>query len=354
MRVELYKKDNKGCIRYWSIENTESGITITHGVHGGALNNKHEVITEGKGGRTLKEQIMSRMASRISKQRDSGYVNSVEKAKEGKATNALKLPKPMLAAKLKDSPLPDRFMLQYKYDGNRCLITKQDGKVFAYSRNGKIINSIDHILEAAKDIPEGMILDGELYCHGVPLQTLRSWISKKQAESNGLVYQCYDYMDSELGFVDRSLSLLKLDLPYPIKVDLGELITPLELEREGINSRFKRAREDGYEGLIARHLDKPYEDGKRSKSLIKIKGWEDAEYLVVAIHASADGWAILECETPKGNFRVSAPGTISEKTHVLENKDEYIGKWVTVEYANLTIRGIPFHPTAIAWRELHE
>ena len=354
MKVTLYKKDVSGDIREWSVEAAPAGIIIRHGLVGGSIQEKFEDVDHGKAGRSQKEQIMSRMASRISKQRDQGYVNSIEKAMEGKATNALNLQKPMLAQPLKNSPLPDEFILQYKYDGNRCLITKQDGKVFAYSRNGKIINSINHILEAAKDIPEGMTLDGELYCHGVPLQTLRSWISKKQAESNGLVYMCYDYMDSELGFENRALRLANLGLSLPISLALGELITPLELEIEGITERLKKAREAGYEGLIARHKDKPYEDGKRSKSLIKIKAWMDSEFLVVDIHESSDGWAILECETTKGNFRVSAPGAIEEKTYVLLHKEEFIGKMVTVEYANLTNKGIPFHPVAIAWRESHE
>jgi ATP-dependent DNA ligase len=313
------------------------------------MQEKIEYVMDGKGGRSLDEQVMSRMASRISKQRDGGYVNDLEKAKANKATNTLSMPKPMLAAKLADVTLPEEFYLQYKYDGNRCIITKQNGKVFAYSRNGKMFNSIDHILEAAKDIPEGTILDGELYCHGVPLQTLRSWIAKKQAESNSLIYVCYDIMENT-GYENRVLSLEKLGLDYPITLAKNELITREKGLEKGILSRLSEARKEGYEGLIARVKGVKYEDGKRSKSLVKIKAWMDSEFTVVDIESSADGWAILVCDSPKGVFRVSSPGTIELKEHVLASKEFYIGKKVTVEYANLTNRGIPFHPVAIAWR----
>jgi hypothetical protein len=97
----------------------------------------------------------------------------------------------------------------------------------------------------------------------------------------------------------------------------------------------------------------PYEDGKRSKSLLKIKSVQDSEFIVIDIERAKDlSMAILICKTNYGKeFRVSAPGTIEQKVHALYFKDSYVGKYVRVEYQNLTIDGIPFHPVATNWVE---
>lgn len=342
----LYKQDVTGEIREWSIDKIEEDCYILRwGLLGGALQEKREYVEENQSGRNLSEQMLMDMASRIGKRRDAGYVNSIKKACEP-VTNAINMPKPMLAQKYNEKLIPDSFLIQYKYDGNRCLVTKQNGKVFAYSRNGKLIKSIDHILEAARNIPEGTILDGELYCHGIPLQTLRSWIARDQADSMGLVYMCYDIMEKASQLFRRG-TLMSLELNDPI------LYAPTFTcdDKYKITEYFKNARMDGYEGLIIRDLYTKYEDGKRSKSLIKVKEWHSAEYLVTDIIPSRDGWGILKCIDEGGReFKVSAPGTMPERTKILINRELHIGRMVTVEFANLTNDGIPFHPVAIAFR----
>ena len=42
------------------------------------------------------------------------------------------------------------------------------------------------------------------------------------------------------------------------------------------------------------------------------------------------------------------------KTHVLENKDKFIGKHIRVEFESWTKDKKPFHPVALEWREKHE
>lgn len=342
--VILYKQDNNGKVRQWSIMVVNSVIQIEYGEYNGSMQYQEEKIEEGKAGRTIKEQIMSRVASRINNRRKQGYVNNYEEAKENRPTNLLDLPLPMLAQKYK-GVMPDQCAIQFKYDGNRCLITKQNGEVFAYSRQGKRINSIDHILKAASHIAEGTILDGELYHHGTPLQTIRSWISRAQAESNDLVYMCYDIM-LPISYLRRFEILKKIGFQRPIFVAPTDYVTDLT----NITAKFQMARKLGYEGLILRDMQSRYEDGKRSRGLLKMKAWESSEYMVLDIVPSKDGWAILVCECDGKLFRVSCHGTIEYKTEVLMNAHEYLGRHVTVEYANLTKDKLPFHPVAIAWR----
>ena len=351
MYKTLYAKDNNGAIRVWQIGIENDKIKIEHGQLGGTIQTQYEEIPEGKGGRNRLEQFESRMRSRCNSKIDAGYVENLEYAKRHRRTNAAGLLKPMLAKKLSDIKSADykNSFVQYKYDGNRCLITNQNGELIAYSRNGKRLENLDHILQDI-DLPEGTTIDGELYCHGFPLQTIVSWIKRKQAHTDKICFHAYDtIMDAP--YHRRLQELLGYDL-----VGSANVVPTWKVNSfEETQKHFKMAREQGYEGSIIRLNDYGYEDGKRSKGLIKVKAWQDAEFSVTDILRSADGWAILECSLPNGkSFRVSAPGSIDEKRYVLDNKDFYIFRSVRVEFAQYTKDGIPFHPVAINWRNSRE
>jgi DNA ligase 1 len=351
--ITLYKNSATGAMRKWSMEVVDEGLEVNYGKIGGSFISKVIYVEENKSGRTWEEQVDLEYDSRVNKQLDKGYVRTIEEAKV-EATNSLGLKKPMLAATYSSVTIvPREVCVQYKYDGNRCIITKQNGKVFGYSRNGKKFKSIDHILEAAKDIPEGTYLDGELYAHGVPLQTLRSWIAKDQAESNNLTYVVYDMIGSE-AFLKRFKALENLSLSYPITLAETSLENSVKVELE-LYKRLDKAIKDGYEGLMLRSPNSGYGCGKRSAGLLKVKAWKDTECTVKGIESSNDGWAILVCRFNNGRmFKVSAPGTIEDKYECFKNRDKYLGKQVTVKFANLTKDGVPFHPVAVAWRSKND
>lgn len=347
--TELFTVDNKGKLRTWKIEADETGYKIYHGIVGGAIQTKYQTVPHGKVNRTIEEQIELEMNSRINSQRDDGYVNTIEEATSGKITNTLGMPKPMLAKTLNTDTidLSTDCFIQRKYDGNRCLIYKDNGVTRAYSRNGKLITSIDHILNSI-DIPNGRIIDGELYCHGETLQTIVSWIKKNQPESANLKYHAYDVI-SEEPFAYRQELLQQIHYSdQAIEIVPTQRVSTLE----EIFKYFKQFREEGYEGAIVRTGLAGYEDGKRSASLLKLKEWQDAEYVVIDILPSKDGWARLVCQSVGGKqFTVTCHGTHEYKTYVLENKEAFLYKVITIECAYFTKDGLPFHPVAKGWRE---
>jgi len=361
----MFIKDNRGDLRHWTIWYEEDEIIIKHGLYRGAMQEKREVV-EIKGNNTLKEQIMSRVASRCSKQRDKGYVSTKREALSGKTTNAAGLPKPMLAQPIKNSQITGKYFVQYKYDGHRCIVHKQDGVMKAYSRNGKPIVTIDHILnDMHSSVNEGEFFDGELYIHGLSLQKIASLVKRKQPESELLTYMIYDTISEDkygirlerIRAVSSGFSRRYSSVPTRAKSALGgelgglgnDINSPLDYTKSDLETAIS----NGYEGLIVRLNDRGYEDGRRSKSLIKVKKFEDDEFQVMGIHASVDNWAILECRTGKGvTFNVSAPGAIKAREEILQKSHEYIGKWINVEYSNITKGGVPFHPVATAFREM--
>ena len=122
---------------------------------------------------------------------------------------------------------------------------------------GKPIHSINHILKSIP-IKEGETLDGELYCHGEPLQRISSWVRKPQDNSMKLEYIIYDIMDNS-GYHERLSKLLSRPFTLPCRVapTIGVNSLERELGRFPVGQKLKEARAKGYEGLIIRWGDTP-------------------------------------------------------------------------------------------------
>jgi ATP-dependent DNA ligase len=351
--IKLYRKHANG-VGTWRIWQDGELIRIAHATTLDGQEVEHEEhVTVNQSRRSFQEQMDLRITSRVRLQRDRGYSDSLESAQAGN-TNQLGLPLPMLAqplAKANKAPTKDD-VLQLKLNGHRCLGTKQDGRVILYSRRGKEIH-LPHIAEFLQDrIPEGIFTDGELYHHGTRLQTIGSWIKKAQPESKLLQYICYDLISQDT-FKDRYQELSDLLPNWSSKESPVRVLSCLPYIDDVTQARtFEAARKHGFEGLIRRSNDTPYQDGVRSHSLVKIKGCEDCEVTVKAVERSKSGIAVCICETDDGKeVRPTAPGNRAEKQHVLDHPEQYIGKRLTIEYSELTDKGVPFHPVAREWRE---
>jgi len=286
---------------------------------------------------------------------DKGYKFSRDEALKG-ATNQMGLVNPMLAQKVTDVRITQSMLdfayVQPKFDGHRCLITKINGDMLAYSRRGKAITTIGHILEDAYNwMQDGDTLDGELYIHGQSLQAISSLIKRYQAGSHALRYHWYDLVDTKRAFHDR-WTLIK-DLYPNCKIPHIELVPTTRVYKMAeVYALFKECRTQGYEGVMLRVSTSGYETAKRASQLLKVKDRDDCEVTVVGMRASTQGWAILRARMDAGpEFDISAPGSVVEKTAVLKNEAKYIGRRLTIEYANLTAAGLPFHAVAIRWHE---
>lgn len=336
--THLYGTGANG-INEWVIWSDEDTIHIE-------ANGSHYTATveTNQSGRSLQEQAKLQVEARVRVKMDSGFKRS--RADLGKIiTNQLGLAAPMLATPLNRAGkfAIDNCYVQPKLDGHRCLISSEG----AYSRRGKVIDTIPEILKSVQ-VPDGAILDGELYAHGVHLQTIASWAKRRQEKTKNLRYHIYDIIVPDMSFTERQELLNQINYGE-------EYVTIVE------NQLFDTAhdpydycqyyRDNGYEGAILRPGAGKYEVGKRSKTLIKVKMRYDDEFRVVDIVPSADGWGILVLATAEGNlFRTSAPGNHEQKRKALLRKEDYIGKYVTCEYAELTKEKIPFHCVAIRWR----
>lgn len=358
--IKLYRKNSMG-LGTWRIWYSDGILHYAHAITEGASEVHHfDQIETNLSGRSLEQQAELEMNSRISRMRDKGYKSSREEAMVG-ATNQMGLVNPMLAQSLSKVKVAfEHAHVQPKLDGHRALITNQGGDIFAYTRKGKPITTVQHILQDFAWLPEGKTVDGELYIHGMKLQGISSLIKRQQAGSLNLRYHWYDFVDPR-PFDIRFSKIEQAAFAKPMKhVDVVDTFKVSDMGQ--VFKLFDHFRGLGYEGAMLRLSIAGYEDNKRALQLLKVKERESSEVEVLGATPSKDGWAVLRVRTvdPAGDaakpkagleFDISAPGSVPEKQHVMDFIGNYIGKHLEIEYAMLTDDGIPFHAVAMRWKE---
>ena len=304
------------------------------------------------------EQGASEVASKARLKMDKGYVETVEEATEP-STNSLGLLKPMLATPLEKVKAEKidwaNAFVQPKLDGHRALFN--DGVL--YSRQGKVLD-LPHITEAitAAGI-DHLHLDGELYIHGKTLQEMSKLIKKHRPESLGIEYHLYDQV-MDAPFLDRITALAKTLPQWPSVTRLKTVSTKVVSTLEELMELHTEYRQEGYEGTMLRFGDEPYRDGKRSRTLLKLKEFQDAEFEIVNVnegkpYITDEGTfrvPVYVCQTSDGGlFNVTAPGDMYQKNEHWIHRQEAIGHFLTIKFHYVSADGIPQLPIALRFYE---
>lgn len=365
----LYKNHGKS-VGFWSAwaEKTEDGGTKVKIEYAKTLDGKvvpKEYEVKGKNiGRSNEttpiEQAQLEVDSRTNKQLDKGYVYSKEEAEKAKAANSLGLEMPMLATPI-EKVKPEKIewanaYAQKKLDGHRAMF--KDGTL--YSRQGKVID-LPHVVEAIHEAGlQHMHLDGELYLHGKSLQEISSLVKRRQEGTEELIYHIYDVVDEKpwaLRTAWLAEALLEVDRPIPGIQVLGCRKVPTF---EGLQAYHEENLSAGYEGTMLRCGGAGYEDGKRSRSLLKLKEFQDVEFTIIGVERGTPSvtsqgtfevpvW-VLDAGNGK-TFTATAQGNMREKHDLWLTREDHIGKPLTVKYHYLSKDGIPQLPVSLRFRE---
>jgi len=369
----LYGVTKKGTVKTWKCEVKKKGkeatITITTQTKlDGKKVVRNEEIKKGKNlGKknetTPYEQACLEATSKYKKKIDKGYQDKIPKDTTQATCNSLGYPLPMLAKpidKVKKIDFPA--YLQPKLDGHRAIVTKQNGAMLMYSRQGKLITTMNHVLGFMVDtVEEGEFYDGELYKHGLPLQDLTSLIKKESEESKRVKLVLYDcIMDAPY-----SARKAKLEEKWGGGVLGSDPAVFLILSQKVMSISEANTKTDwyvaqGFEGGILRTPDKKYESGFRSSNLLKIKKFEDHEYEILKVTKGKDKdvndskleVGVFLCKAHgKATFEVLAHGDQENKDYVAKNPKEFVGKFLTVRHSGFTKDGVPWHPVALQIKE---
>ena len=184
----LSATSSTGKTKVWSIKVIDRagvGVIVTkHGYEDGKMVENERLVTVGKNiGKsnetTPVEQAIREANSDWNKKHDAGYRPEEEAVGgAGAAPAAFVPPLPMLALDYhkrgKDIAFPA--YAQRKLDGVRCLAISGKG---LYSRLGKKFPHLENILKEIDTLPDGTILDGELYSDTLTFQEIVGLVKRE-------------------------------------------------------------------------------------------------------------------------------------------------------------------------------
>jgi bifunctional non-homologous end joining protein LigD len=165
---------------------------------------------------------------------------------------------PMAATLTQERFTGPEWLFERKFDGIRLLAFKRGSDVRLFSRN-RLPQNIPSLVQAIEDLPvRDAILDGEV-----------TWGPEKVA------YHVFDI----LWLDGRDVTLLPLDARRDL---LSGLPLRAPLRRVALledREPWERARSEGWEGVIAKRRDSPYEH-RRSKHWLKMKCEATQDFVV--------------------------------------------------------------------------
>lgn len=278
---------------------------------------------------------------------------------------------PTLSDKSTIARLPERYVLQYKIDGYRLNIHKNNGQVSICTRSGLPVEGYAALEEdAAALLPDGHVYDGEMVDPG-----LFSWIEQNMLKDDGIkvadrslfreaVRKVFSHEENKQGVFNIFDAVKKSDWdsqsvtdPYARRLQfLGEAVSPVLAE--GGSSQmtvvptsrvfcknnpddiaetiriFHKFLSWGWEGLMIKAVDAPYA-WKRTKSLWKMKLMDTADLTVLGISESSDRGLLgaLLCDY-KGTALNIGTGSMSRemRRQFFADPNKIIGRTVEVAY----------------------
>lgn len=357
MSSTLYKRDSKGNLRIWRMEQDGGRYRTISGLADGK-----QVTTEwteaqpknvGKANATTAaEQAAAEIQSAYDLKLRKDYHTSADEV------DVEKFVKPMLAKEYGKEKKKITFpvFVQPKLDGIRCIANSKG----LWSRTGKRIDACPHIEQALAGFfaaHPSEVLDGELYNHDLRdnFNEIVSMVRKQKPDAEALKksaetvqFHVYDHI-SDKPF-DVRFTVIADWLRRYADIPPVQIVPTTECRDEAeVDQEYGRFIADGYEGGIIRR-NGPYEQ-KRSSLLLKRKDFEDAEFEIVSVHEGQGNWSgvakVVTCLLEDGRtFKATIQGGQDYAKHVLVHSDSYIGKQATVQFFTRTPDGVPRFPIA--------
>lgn len=202
----------------------------------------------------------------------------------------------MLATLTDRRDFGEDWLLERKFDGERCVARKDGDEVQLESRTAKnLTNTYPEVRGAvASQRHPNLVLDGEVVAFDGEQTSFsrlqqRLGVTNASAErvaANPVVYCVFDLLELD-GDDLRDLPLLERRARLTDAVRPSDALQLSEAWRDDSQERFERACRAGWEGLIAKRAAAPYASG-RSKDWLKLKCvWE--QELVIGGYTDPSG-----------------------------------------------------------------
>lgn len=344
----------------------------------GLINGKHTiteptVINIGKNiGRSNETNIITQalinMRSLYLKKIKSGYVINKSNIDDNQYIYPMAL---QTYKKFKDK-LNYPCYIQPKLDGIRCIILydKKSDKIKILSRRLHELYGFDFLKNEIKEFlgyDDHIILDGELYCHGMPLQQISGIVrnEKNNKDKQLLKFYLFDCIDVQhrLTFRER-LTIMNTKFNETLNPKFIILTDTMLINNENEGDKlFKQYLKKKYEGIVYKNVNALYEYStikeKRSYNFLKRKNHHTEEYPIEKYtegKGGNKGAIVFIMKTNTGKlFNVVPNATLEErkKMFLLAQKDfnkYYYGKLATIAFDDYSSDNTPLRAKFITIR----
>lgn len=259
--------------------------------------------------------------------------------------------------------------VQPKFNGVRALYQTVDGKGRFQSRDEHpwhpaVLEHISSVLQVLFPEPN-IILDGELYCHGWPLQDINAAISVNRTaptpNTKSIYYVVFDRYGESPFFnrIQHPFNVIKTANSPVVHAATTQYVT----SSSQADDFYAACIRDGFEGMMYRIGICPYTTPKqpnptgrgflsdknnRTWHLLKRKAWQDDEFTCVAVEegqGKREGMVgRFVCALPNGlTFGVGSG--LSDAENIKYFQEPPIGRQIKVKFLCYTSDGRPFNPT---------
>ena len=264
----------------------------------------------------------------------------------------------MLASKF-EGKLKGEVSMSLKLDGIRNSAMIENGRIIHKSRQGKVVEGLNQINQALNELElDGYFIDGELIRinhDNIPsdenFRLTTTVVNSKSDNKEGLEFVVFDMTPIEdyhrgkcdMTYIERlklmeekignGNKFIRLVPKYGITKDVDEIYDKLN---EVVNRQL--------EGLMLNTLNGKYEFGKRPKSIMKVKKFQDGDVLVTDV-IEGDGRLVGTLGKVEVQFKykdkiytnyVGSGFSDSERSYYWEHKDELIGRVITISYFEIS------------------
>jgi len=239
------------------------------------------------------------------------------------------------------------------------------------------VGLLDHLAQPLLQLFKlDVVLDGELYVHGWPLQRILGAVTPVRQEANEdtklVEYHVFDRVDYGQGFEKRFVQdvmpvIEKQPDKYTSKI--WRVITWPVIGQIGADNSYMAFVNNGYEGMIYRIDDCPYTIPKQRKPpsqkgflsdknnrvwhLLKRKNWQDEEFECIGVQEGEGKYrgmvGALVCKIPARfvdlTFSVSSGLSDQQRKDIYDDPSLALFHQIKVKFLTYSIDGIPQNPT---------
>lgn len=273
--------------------------------------------------------------------------------------------------------------VEYKLDGVRLQVHKDDDEVRVYSRQLKEVTaSVPDVVDAVRRLPaHRLILDGEAIALGadgrpLPFQTTMQRFGRKQDVErlrselplSALFFDCLHHNGEDLVARPAQERFRVLQETVPPPVLIPRLVTAVPAQAQAF---LALALAQGHEGVLVKSLQAPYEAGGRGSAWRKLKAAATLDLVVLAaewghgrrrgrlsnLHLGArnpaDGRFVMLGKTFKGMTDAMLAWQTERLLALAVSRDRhtvYVRPELVVEIAFNGVQASPHYPGGLALR----